>query len=165
MTASNTIFGDELFTATDLNRRAGYVLDQAKGHAVTITRNDEAFALLPRKEAARLVAVASNAKQMVGLTTAISQYRQAGKDIPAGHAFEWLNAFDMDEVGDLLTEVYQAFQRASDETISWDDFEAVLHEWHESAVAVRSEALAAAFSAPTNEVPLTQPVNMADGSV
>jgi hypothetical protein len=41
---------------------------------------------------------------------------------------------------------------------SWNDFEAVLHEWHESAIALRSDTLAAAFAAPAGEVPLTPPV-------
>lgn len=165
MASPTTIFGDEIFTATDLNRRAGHVLDEAKNRPVTITRNDEAFALLPRKDASRMVEAASNARQMVDLVTAISQYKQAGKDVPAGHAFEWLNAFDMAELGDLFAEAYQAFHHASDGAISWDDFEAVLHEWHESAIAVRSEALATAFSAPNGEVPLTQPAMTADCSV
>jgi len=63
----------------------------------------------------------------------------------------------MDDLRDLLTEVYGAFRHAVDAEISWDDFEAAIHEWHESAIALRSEALAAAFSAPGGEVPLTQP--------
>ncbi|MBZ5622515.1 MAG: type II toxin-antitoxin system prevent-host-death family antitoxin [Acidobacteriia bacterium] len=71
-----TLFGDEIFTATDLNRRAGHVLDEAKNRHVTITRNDEAFALLPRKDASRMVETASNASRMVDLVTAIATYRQ-----------------------------------------------------------------------------------------
>jgi len=148
MGTPTTIFGDEIFTAADLNRRADHVLDEARNRPVTITRNDEAFALLPRKDAARLVEAASNARHMVDLVTAISAYRQAGEEIPVGHAFEWLNAFDGDELRDLQAEVYGAFRRAGDAEISWDDFEAVLHEWQDSAIALRSEALAAAFAAP-----------------
>ncbi|MEH1820488.1 MAG: hypothetical protein V7L31_15655 [Nostoc sp.] len=34
---------------------------------------------------------------------------------------------------------------------------AIIHEWHESAVAIASPELAAAFSAETNEVALTKP--------
>ena len=162
MGTPTTIFGDEIFTATDLNRRAGHVLDEARNRPVTITRNDEAFALLPRKDASRLVEAASNARHMVDLVTAISAYRQAGESVPVGHAFEWLDAFDGDECRDLLAEAYGAFCRAADGEISWDDFGAVLHEWQESAIALRSEALAAAFSAPTDEVALTQPTITAD---
>jgi hypothetical protein len=64
-----------------------------------------------------------------------------------------------------LTEVHGIFRRATDAEISWHDFEAALHEWHESAVALRSEALSAAFAAPTGEVPLTQPaLTVEDGA-
>jgi len=157
-----TIFGDEIFTATDLNRRAGQVLDEAKNRPVTITRNDEAFALLLRKDAFRMVEAASNARRMVDLVTAVSTYRQAGAQVPVGHPFEWLNAFDLDELRDLLTEVHGVFRRAADAEISWADFEAAIHEWLESAIALRSEALAAAFAAPIEEVPLTQPVVTAE---
>ncbi len=102
-----------------------------------------------------MVEAASNAKRMVDLVTAISTYRLAHSQVPIGHAFEWLNAFDIDESRDLLTEAYAAFRRAADAETSWDDFEAVLHEWHESSIGIRSDALAAAFSAPGEEVPLT----------
>lgn len=158
MPASPTVFRDEIFTATDLNRRAGHVLDEAANRPVTITRNDEAFALLNRKEASRMVEAASNARLLVDLVMAISRYRLADAQIPIGHAFEWLNAFDIDELRALLTEAHGSFHRAADSEIPWDDFEAVLHEWHASATAIRSDALAAAFSAPIEEVPLTQPV-------
>jgi hypothetical protein len=153
-----TIFGDEIFTATDLNRRAGQVLDEARNRPVTITRNDETFALLLRKDASRMMEAASNGRLMVDLVTAVSTYRQAGAPVPVGHPFEWLNAFDREELRELLTEMNGVFRRATDAEISWRDFDAALHEWHESAIALRSEALAAAFAAPTGEVPLTQPV-------
>jgi hypothetical protein len=159
------VFGDEIFTATDLNRRAGYVLDEAKHHPVTITRNEESFALFPRKDASRLVEAASHAGRMVDLVTAISTYRQVSNDIPAGHAFEWLNAFDMDDLKTLLAEVYGAFRAARAFEAEWDDFEAVLHEWHESAIAVRRETLAAAFAATMEEVPLTRPLVAAECGV
>ncbi len=155
MAAPTMVFGDEIFTATDLNRRAGQVLDEAANRPVTITRNDEAFALINRKDAARLVESASNARLMVDLVTAISMYRLANAQVPVGHTFEWLNAFDIDELKTLLGEAHGSFRRAADAEISWADFEGVLHEWHESAIAIRSDALAAAFTAPSEEVPLT----------
>ena len=157
MAAPTTVFRDEIFTATDLNRRAGHVLDEATKRPVTITRNDEAFALLNRKDASRMVETASNARLMVDLVTTISTYSLAKAQIPIGLPFEWLNAFDTDEVKDLLAEVHLAFRRAADAEISWDDFEAVIHEWHESATAIRNNVLDAAFSAPNEEVRLEPP--------
>jgi len=90
MAAPPTIFGDEIFTATDLNRRAGHILDEAKRRPVTITRNDESFALLLRKDASRMVAATANAKRMVDLVTAVSIYRQAGTPVPVGHPLNGL---------------------------------------------------------------------------
>lgn len=166
MSATTAIFGDEIFTATDLNRRAGHVLDEATNRPVTITRNDEAFALLNRKDASRMVEAASNARLMVDLVTSISTYRLSGAQIPIEHVFEWLNAFDIEELRTLLAEAHMSYRRAGDAEISWDDFEAVLHEWRESAIAIRSEALSAAFSGPSEEVPLSPPaVTAGDSSV
>ncbi len=99
---------------------------------------------------------------MVDILTAITTYRQTGEQIPVGYPCEWLNAFDMEDLMDFLREVHLAFRRARGAEISWDDFEAVLYEWRQSAVALRSEALAAAFAAPGDEVPLTQPVSTAE---
>lgn len=161
MSATTAIFQDEIFTATDLNRRAGHVLDEATNRPVTITRNEESFALLKRSEAARMVEAASNARLMVDLVTVISAYSQANSRIPIGHIFEWLNAFDIDERKSLGTEMYECFCRAADGEMAWDTFESVLHEWRESAIAIRSDAHAAAFSAPGEEVPLTQPGTVA----
>lgn len=155
--SSARIFGDEIFTATDLNRRPGQVLDEARRRPVTITRNDETFALLLRKDAARMVEAAINAQLMVEISKAAYEYLQTGQPIRIEHPFEWLNALDKDELKDFLTEAHRDFRRALNEEISWADFEAVIHEWHESGIAVRSEALAEAFSAPTDEVALTPP--------
>jgi len=105
-----------------------------------------------------MVEATANARRMVDLVVAVSTYKQAGTPVPVGHPFEWLNAFDIDELRDLLAEAYGAFRHAVDAEIPWYDFEAALQEWHESAIAVRSEMLAAAFSAPADEVPLTPPV-------
>ena len=156
MTAT-TVFGDEIFTATDLNRRAGHVLDEAMNRPVTITRNDESFALLKRKDASRMVEAASNGRRMVDLLTTISTYSLANAQIPIGHVFEWLNAFDASELGCFQAEVHKSFLRAADGETSWDNFEAVIHEWHESAIAIRSDRLAAAFSEPGEEDLLTPP--------
>lgn len=46
ITASASVYGDELITATELNRQPGRVLDTAWERPVTITRNKQHFALL-----------------------------------------------------------------------------------------------------------------------
>ncbi len=53
-TTMEGVFSDEVFTTTELNRHAGALLDRARNTPVTISRNNEQFALLPREQAAKL---------------------------------------------------------------------------------------------------------------
>jgi len=59
--------------------------------------------------------------------------------------------------------MHVSFRHAAEGESSRDDFEAVLHEWHESAIAIRSDAPAAAFSEPGEEVQVTPPASTAAG--
>ena len=154
----STVFQDEIFSATDLNRRSGYVLDEARKHPVTIMRNEDAFALLLRKEASRLVDAASKAASMVELVLAACYYKQNGTDVPPEHSFEWINAFDTDDLRTMIDEVSATFRRAASGESGWDEFDAVLHEWQQSAWANRSAEVANAFAAGGDEVPLSPPV-------
>jgi hypothetical protein len=43
----------------------------------------------------------------------------------------WLRAFDQEEIEQLFAEIHEAFGKALAGEDSWDNFEAVLHEWHE----------------------------------
>ncbi|MCE2720285.1 MAG: hypothetical protein LW708_15980 [Anabaena sp. 49628_E55] len=55
MAIFSNAYSDELVTATELNRQPGKVLDKAYEHPITITRNDQSFALLRREDVAYLV--------------------------------------------------------------------------------------------------------------
>ena len=71
---------------------------------------------------------------MVELVLAVSKYRSAGQRVPAEHPMEWLNAFDdQDELRELLDEATIAFHRVQAGDIDWQEFDAVLHEWQETA--------------------------------
>ncbi len=153
----STVFQDEIFSATDLNRRSGHILDEAEKHPVTIMRNEDAFALLPRKKASRLVDSAAKGVAMVELVLAACEYKQRRKVVPSDHQFEWINAFDDTDLTSMLEEVSATFRRATAGELEWDEFDAVLHEWQESAWAARSTEIAAAFSADKDEVPLSAP--------
>jgi hypothetical protein len=153
----STVFQDEIFSATDLNRRSGHILDEAEKRPVTIMRNEDAFALLPRKKASRLVDSAAKAVSMVELVLAAGHYRQRGLSVPQDHHFEWVNAFDIDDLVTMVDEVSLMFRRAASGELEWDEFDAVVHEWQESAWAARSTEIADAFSAKNDEVPLSAP--------
>lgn len=153
-----TVFQDEIFSATDLNRRPGHILDEARLRPVTIMRNDEAFALLLRKDAARMVEASTRAAEMVDLLTAIYRHRTAGERLSSDHAFEWLNAFGGDDLEGLAQELYSVFRKAVQGESSWDEFENTLHEWEESAWAARTPELRAALEQDASqEVPLSAP--------
>jgi hypothetical protein len=93
-------FEDELFSATDLNRRAGYVLDRALLHPVTITRNEQAFALLPRENMSRLVETARYTQTLLELANLAFRLIQ-GNDIGLDHPNVWLKSFDTEEINEL----------------------------------------------------------------
>lgn len=153
--ALDAVYSDELFSATDLNRKSGLVLDRALERPVTITRGDHSFALLPREDAAKLMKAASQLKAAFELIVASSKLRN-GEGIGSGHLYGWLEVFDPEELSELNAEIHSAVQHCLDAG-DWDMFDAVIHEWHESAMAIESPELAAAFSDEIDEVPLTQP--------
>ncbi len=139
------IYRDELISATELNRQPGHVLDIALQRPVTITRNDQAFALLRREDAARMADASGHAEVFFNLAQAI-YHLGTKKGLQDQHPYSWLKAFDPDELEQLFTEVQEAFHRAHVGEDSWDEFEAVLYEWHESALAIMSTELAEAFA-------------------
>ncbi|GAX45560.1 hypothetical protein NIES4075_65810 [Tolypothrix sp. NIES-4075] len=160
-TLSN-IFSDELITATELNRQPGRVLDKALEHPVTITRNDQFFALLRREEVTFLVKTATQSKTVFEvLTVAFSLL--LGKEIGFEHPYGWLRVFDSEDLQDFIKEVSEAFRLIDSSSTTWNMIDAIIHEWHESAIAIASPELAAAFSDEIDEVPLTQPYAQSGG--
>jgi hypothetical protein len=140
------VFDDVIVSATMLNRRSGEILDQAMKRSVTILRNEQAFALLPREEAAEMTALLRGAQQVLDLFHAIDRVRAAARLDPADE-FEWITAFEADDLKDMADEFYATYARVRRGEAPLDELDAVIHEWQESAWAVRSPRLRAAFSA------------------
>ncbi|MEH2258140.1 hypothetical protein [Nostoc sp.] len=150
------IYSDELITATELNRQPGRVLDKALERPVTITRNDQSFALLRREEVTFLVKAATQSKAVFeALTVAFSLL--LGKEIGFEHPYGWLSVFEKDDLQDFIKELSEGFRLIDSSTTAWEIIDAIIHEWHESAVAIASPELTDAFSAETDEVPLKSP--------
>lgn len=150
------IYSDELVSATELNRQPGHVLDMAFQRPITITRNDQAFALLRREDAARMANASAHAEVLFNLAGAIYSLGTS-RGLDSQHSYSWLKVLDEEEIEQLFTEIHEAFGKALAGEDSWDNFEAVLHEWHESALAIMCEELAEAFAAKADEIPLTEP--------
>jgi hypothetical protein len=150
------VYGDEIISATELNRHPGRVLDMALERPVTITRNDNSFALLRRDDMTRLVK-AVNQINIVFEVLNVAYRLRLGEQIGTEHPYGWLNVFDTDELHELIEEVISAFRRTESDPGAWDALNAVIHEWHESAIAIQSHELKNAFSDKDDEVLLTQP--------
>ena len=151
----NSIYSDELISATELNRQPGRVLDIALEHPVTITRNDQAFALLRREEMAGHIKAAAMTRVVVEVMGVAYQLSQ-GKEIGDNHEYTWMKAFDTEELNELVAEVMNGCSVGYD-TGNWEELDVVIHEWHESAIAINSPELEKAFSDNDDEVPLTPP--------
>lgn len=155
------LFQDEVFSSTDLNRRAGEVLDHAAKHPVTISRNKEQFALLKREHAARLIKAAQQFEPTLELIAG-GLSAVEGKELPTSLA--WMRAFDPDDLRKMIREIVVASIDALQETGDWDSVNAIIHEWHESALVVTSGVLDEAMKSPADESPLPDPRLLTEAS-
>jgi hypothetical protein len=152
------VFGDQLVTATELNRRGGAILDIALRKPVTITRNDQHFALLRRELVAQLSALSDQASIYAEAMRAIRTV-QSGKELYEGHPYRWLHVYGVDHLALMSDELTGALA----EVVQGDDAEAVegvIHEWHESSIAAESEVLNEAFETDPGPIALTSPSNV-----
>jgi len=78
------------------------------------------------------------------------------RSIDSEHPYEWLTVFDSEELDELIEELLKAFSEGMEKS-DWKSLKAIIHEWHESAIAIKSQELAEAFASSTEEVPLTPP--------
>jgi len=154
--SSRLVYGDELITATELNRQPGRVLDLAMDHPITITRNDQYFALLRRDGMARLVKAAALSLKVFEVTAAAYRLR-LGEEMGSEHPYGWLKVFDEAELSELIAEIEKDYRLVESEPAAWARIEATIYEWHESAIAISSPELAAAFSDEIDQVLLTKP--------
>jgi hypothetical protein len=143
--AMDSIYSDELITATELNRQPGRILDKALEHPVTITRNDQSFALLRRENVALFVKAAQRSKEIVELLSTAFRLLLKQK-IGTEHPYSWLGVFDAEELNKFIDEVTQAYRLVDLYEKAWDELDAIIHEWHESALAISNPELEAAWS-------------------
>ncbi len=148
------LFSDEVFTATELNRRSGPILDRARRSPVTISRNNEQFALMRREQAAKLVGTLNRLTRALGL---LSETHLAIAGDKPSEPFSWLSVYEKGDLEKLLGEVLAETRKAISGACDWDDVEALIHEWRESAAVAKSGVLDAAMFLPSAEEPLECP--------
>ena len=146
------LFGDDVYSSSDLNRRCGEVLDRARRGPVTISRNREQFALLRREQAAELVKATLQLGPLLELIDGVTCIEEK-REPPASVA--WLQAFDISDLRTMQREVLVAASSALNQTKDWDAVGAIIHEWRESALA--DPALGEAMAAPAEDMTLPRP--------
>ena len=150
-----SVFGDEVFTSTDLNRRAGEVLNHAREHPITISRNNEQFALLRREHVAQLVRTVNWVSMAVEIVSEAQSVLSGGR---ASLPLSWLEVFDRDDLRRLCSEILTATRKATAGMVDWGEVEATIHEWRESALVAESGTLGAAMlTEEADESPLPHP--------
>ena len=138
------LYGDDVFTSTDLNRRGGEVLNQARLHPVTISRNNELFALLKRDQASRLIRTVHRLGDSIMLLAQVEACMRGDSPSPQ---YEWLTAFGKDDLQRLLSEVLGATVRAfNTDNTDWAEVGHLIHEWKESALVAQGGVLDRAMS-------------------
>ena len=152
---ADEIFSDEVFTATELNRRVGTVLDHARVHPVTISRNTEQFALLPREQAAKLFRTVSQMRSALALLS--EAHRAIGGD-EVSPEFSWLTVFDQDDLNRLISELLASVRGPAAGMGDWSASENLIYEWRESALVAQSRVLDSAMClGGDDECPLMDP--------
>lgn len=148
------VFGDEVFSSTDLNRRSGEVLNHAREHPITISRNGEQFALLRREQAAKLFRTVNRISIAVDL---LSEANAVISGERTSEPFSWLEIYEKDDLQKLCSEVLSATRRAA-AIGDWGQVEALIHEWYESALVAKNGMLdAAMYAEEAEEIPLPHP--------
>jgi hypothetical protein len=152
--ATHSLFSDPVFTSTDLNRRGAEVLNSALNGPVTISRNNELFALFKREQAAELVRSVNSVQPVLGLMAAVVA---SIKGTPVNKSFNWVCALDLDEKREMCAEVLDLTARAIENESDWDEVNAAIHEWKETANLIQSGGIEHIGLSPATEIPLRIP--------
>lgn len=138
------VYSDELIPENTFNKEPGNVLDLAWKNPVTITRNQQYFALLRRDDLTQMMKVITISKKVLEILD-IAYKLRLGEDVNSQHPFVWLKVFDSDELGEFITEILNAFQGLSSGINDWELLDAVIHEWQESAIAIQNKEVVSVF--------------------
>ena len=159
MPTTNGLFADQMFTATDLNRRGGVVLDSARNHPVTISRNNEQFALFPREQAAKLV---RTVEQMNSAFCLLAEAQRVSLGESASPFMSWMAVYDKEDLQRLTSEVFSAISECTSGMADWIEVEGVIHAWRESAIIAQGGALDhGMYFEDADEAPLPNPAILA----
>lgn len=152
------VFEDQVYSSTDLQRRAGEVFNSASEGPVTISRSTnnhvEQFALLRRELAAQLVAANNLLHTAVVALISVQHMLCGGEPAPS---FAWLKIYEKDDLVQFQRELSVAIEGAVADG-SWRIVKTLIHEWQESAeVAANGLLDAVMFNEESDEQEIPRP--------
>ena len=154
MITAMSVYGDQVYSSTDLNRRSGEILNSARNRPVTISRNGEQFALLRREQAAALFQSVTGLKGGVELAIAVVCFAQK-EALPL--EYEWIKALDLQDRRTMCREVLEASLKASQGEVDWAEVDNIIHEWRETGLVSESGVLDLALKSPVDYVRVGSP--------
>jgi hypothetical protein len=131
-----SLFSDKVFTSTDLNRRASDVLSCAAKGPVTISRNNEQFALLRREQVGGMVGTIGAICVASGVLLEIEYVLTACSSRRT--SFAWLEVYEKDDLEKFRHELLAAMESVSAQEADFEEIHTIIHEWRESALVVKS---------------------------
>ena len=73
--------------------------------------------------------------------TTIAYQVMEGATVTEDHPYAWLGDFDRDELKNFVESVTSTFHQFAGQPSAWDEVDAVVFEWHESALINASGVL------------------------
>lgn len=73
--------------------------------------------------------------------TTIAYQVMEGEKVAADHPYAWMMEFDRDELKEFVESVTSTFHQFAGQPSAWDEVDAVVFEWHESALINASGVL------------------------
>lgn len=157
LTLPNTaLFSDKIFSSTDLNRRASEVLNCASQRPVTISRNNEQFALLPREQLGGMVATLNAVR--VAFETLLEIEAVLTGPAPLRSSFGWLKVYERDDLEKFRHELLSTVGNVTSQEGDFEEIHTLIYEWRESAAAIQGGAVDAGIHvAPAERIEIDRP--------
>jgi hypothetical protein len=148
------VFSDEVFTSTELARRTSDVLNTAKERPVTVSRNQEQFALIRRDAMATLISKLTVLQSVVDIQSEIGLLLAGEKP---SETYSWLEVFEKEDLQKMSAEILGAARQALIGRGEWQHIGKTMHEWEESAGVAKSCVLDRAMFAPEEKLRIPPP--------
>lgn len=148
-----SVLEDPVFNSTTLAKQTSMVLDQADKGVVTITRNNEAYAIFNREQASWLVKANKYLGEACYVLAAGGQCL-SDSAVDQENPCQWVASIDTKHLKEMLTEITSILAKAASDDSQLEELDAVIYEWHRSAIAAADSDLRTAFQALNEAIPL-----------